>query len=237
MTSPNVVQGDSVGPILSRALEAGGGLLRLTPTWVPRSFLHPGRRIKLHPADLYAYGGERGGIDERWFSSTTEAANEGRVWHEGLSFASFEGQQFTLRDAVTESGATLIGSPMFQKYGRWPVYSKFFDNMGPIPPHMHQGFKDAKLTGQEGKPENRVGSLCQREILPSTTARRAPVAPGTFPGSPRTVRSARRANAIASFDWIHVSPGTSTERPSGSSRSRSQSKQLSNEPIRGVSND
>jgi len=154
MVSPNVVKGDSVGPILQRALEAGDGLLRLTPTWVPRSFLHPGRRIKLHPDDLYAYGADRGGIDERWFASTTEAANEGRVWHEGLSFVSFEGQQFLLRDAVSEDGVTLVGEAIYKKYNRWPVYSKFFDNMGPIPHHMHQGFEHAKLTGQEGKPES-----------------------------------------------------------------------------------
>ena len=109
MISPNVVKGDNVGPILQRAMEAGGGLLRLTPTWVPRSFLHPGRRIKLHPNDLYAYGADRGGIDERWFGSTTEAANEGRVWHEGLSFVSFEGEHFMLRDAIAEKGADIVG--------------------------------------------------------------------------------------------------------------------------------
>lgn len=154
MNSPNVVQGDNVGPILERAFEAGGGVLRLTPTWVPRSFLHPGRRIKLHPSDLYAYGADRGGIDERWFASTTEAANEGRVWHEGLSFVSFEGQHFTLRDGVAEAGSQMIGDALWNEYQRWPVYSKFFDNMGPIPHHMHQGFEHAKLTGQEGKPES-----------------------------------------------------------------------------------
>jgi hypothetical protein len=154
MIASNILKSDNVGKILGRALDKGQGLLRLTPTWVPRSFLHPGRRIKLHPADLYAYGANRGGIDERWFASTTEAANEGRVWHEGLSFASFEGKLFTLRDAVAESGERLVGKSMFKKYGRWPVYSKFFDNMGPIPHHMHQGFAHAKLTGQEGKPES-----------------------------------------------------------------------------------
>ena len=102
MSQSNIVKSDNVSQVLNSALDAGGGLLRLTPTWVPRSFLHPGRRIKLHPADLYAYGAERGGIDERWFSSTTEAANEGRVWHEGLSFCLHEGQQFLLKDAVAE---------------------------------------------------------------------------------------------------------------------------------------
>ena len=154
MTAENIVSSDNVASILERAMEAGQGLLRLTPTWVPRSFLHPGRRLKLHTDDLYAYGAERGGIDERWFGSTTEAANEGRVWHEGLSFASFEGQLFTLRDAVAESGSRLIGEAIWEKYNRWPIYSKFFDNMGPIPHHMHQGFEDAALVGQEGKPES-----------------------------------------------------------------------------------
>ncbi len=60
------------------ALDAGEGILRLAPTWVPRSFLMPGGRLKLAREDLYALGTHRGGIDERWFASTTPAANEGR---------------------------------------------------------------------------------------------------------------------------------------------------------------
>ncbi|MEA2735551.1 MAG: hypothetical protein QOE14_2002, partial [Humisphaera sp.] len=38
------------------ALEESGGLLRLAPCWVPRSFLQPGKRLKLDPKDLYAFG-------------------------------------------------------------------------------------------------------------------------------------------------------------------------------------
>ncbi|MDZ4779426.1 MAG: hypothetical protein SGJ19_04150 [Planctomycetia bacterium] len=152
--SSNVVKGDSVAKPLAQAMEAGDGLLRLTPTWVPRSFLHPGKRIKLAPNDWYAYGAHRGGIDERWFASTTEAANDGRVWHEGLSFVTFGAQQFLLKDAVAEDGVRLIGDDLFDRFQKWPVYSKFFDNMGPIPHHMHQGFEHAALTGQEGKPES-----------------------------------------------------------------------------------
>ena len=154
MATSSLVKGESLGAVLENAMDAGGGILRLTPTWVPRSFLHPGRRIKLHPDDWYAYGAHRGGIDERWFGSTTEAANEGRVWHEGLSFVTFEGQQFLLRDAVEEMGTRLIGANLMGRYNRWPVYSKFFDNMGPIPHHMHQRAEDAALVGQEGKPES-----------------------------------------------------------------------------------
>ena len=51
-------------------------------------------------------------------------------------------------------GKRLVGETIFSKYNRWPVYSKFFDNMGPIPHHMHQSQKDAALVGQEGKPES-----------------------------------------------------------------------------------
>jgi hypothetical protein len=38
-------------PSVSRALEEGEGILRLAPCWVPRSFLMPGRRLKLDPYD------------------------------------------------------------------------------------------------------------------------------------------------------------------------------------------
>ena len=44
---------------MQSAFEQGKGILRLTPTWVPRSFCIPGRRIKLHPDDYYVLGGER----------------------------------------------------------------------------------------------------------------------------------------------------------------------------------
>jgi len=83
MANASTIVSKNIGQILNSALDAGQGLLRLTPTWVPRSFLHPGRRIKLHPDDYYALGADRGGIDERWFASTTEAMNENRLPDEG----------------------------------------------------------------------------------------------------------------------------------------------------------
>jgi len=95
------------------ALAAGGGLLRLAPCWVPRSFLQPGKRLKLHPADLYAFGLDRGGIDERWFASTTPAANENRTPDEGLSYVVNGFERFTLKDAVSELGEELIGKAMW----------------------------------------------------------------------------------------------------------------------------
>jgi hypothetical protein len=77
--------------ITQKAFEQGKGILQLAPNWVPRSFCIPGRRIKLHPDDYYALGGIRGGIDERWFSSTTPADNGPLTGeNEGLSEVVFE---------------------------------------------------------------------------------------------------------------------------------------------------
>src|SRR5678810_360773 len=95
------------------ALAENGGLLRLAPCWVPRSFLQPGKRLKLHPDDLYAFGLNRGGIDERWFSSTTPAANDNCTPDEGLSYVVVGGNRFTLADAVSEMGEALIGSSIW----------------------------------------------------------------------------------------------------------------------------
>ena len=141
--------------LVRETLEANEGLLRLAPTWVPRSFLMPGRRIKLAPEDIYAYGAHRGGIDERWFASTTPCANENREEDEGLSYVVHNGKRaFTLKEAVEIEGAKLVGESIWNKYKRWPVYSKFFDNLGPIPHHMHQNNAQAAKVGQQGKPES-----------------------------------------------------------------------------------
>ena len=149
----------SAKALAQQAIDEGKGIVRLAPTWVPRSFCIPGRRIKLHPGDYYALGGERGGIDERWFASTTVAANEGAPDDEGLSYAVHDGQRFTLRDAVSALGGDLIGSAVFDKYNRWPVYSKFFDNMGPFLNFQRNAIGPGNTGGNESYP-----SLWGRQI-------------------------------------------------------------------------
>jgi len=148
----------STKTLIERAMERGDGILRLAPTWVPRRFCVPGRRIKLHPDDYYAMGTERGGIDERWFSSTTPADNGPLTsLNEGLSYVVFEDggkiERLLLRDAVDELKGALIGERLWNEYGRWPMYAKFFDNMGPLPHHMHHSEEHASLVNQHGKPE------------------------------------------------------------------------------------
>lgn len=142
--------------LVEKALEYGGGILRLAPTWVPRSFCRPGKRIKLHPDDYYILG-QRGGIDERWLSSTTWAENGlGTPEDEGLSYivVDEEGKEkILLRDAIDLMGIEIIGSTLWEKYHRWAMFSKFFDNAGPLPHHVHHRQEHASRVGADGKPE------------------------------------------------------------------------------------
>jgi hypothetical protein len=140
---------------VQHAIDAGGGLLRLEPAWVPRSFMVPGRRLRLHPDDVYALGGHRGGINERWFSSTTNADNgPGTPADEGLSYVRLDnGGRFLLKDAVSEAGDLLLGQDVMERDQGWNLLCKFFDNLGAIPHHMHQSDEQAQLLGRRGKPE------------------------------------------------------------------------------------
>ena len=96
-----------------QALEQGKGILRLAPTWVPRSFC---------PDDYFILG-QRGGIDERWFSSTTWAENgPDTPEDEGLSYVvvNEEGKdRVLLRDVVELLGSEIIGEALWSKYHRW----------------------------------------------------------------------------------------------------------------------
>jgi hypothetical protein len=141
--------------LVQDAIDATAGILRLRPCWVPRSFMIPGRRLRLHPADLYAFGAHRGGINERWFSSTTKASNgPDTPSDEGLSYVQpVNGNKFLLKDAIEVAGDLVLGADVMAREGGWNLLCKFFDNMGPIPHHLHQTDPFAKLVGQKGKPE------------------------------------------------------------------------------------
>ncbi len=143
---------------IKKAIECGEGILRLLPNWVPRTFCIPGKRLRLHPDDYYAFGGHRGGIDERWFASTVNADNGPLTLEdEGLSYIALdEGpdpEKILLRDAVGLIGENILGKEIMDKYGGWDMFAKFFDNMEPLPHHLHQDDESAARVGQKGKPE------------------------------------------------------------------------------------
>lgn len=144
--------------LLNRALEQGQGILRLAPTWVPRSFLTTGGRLKLDPRDLYALGADRGGICERWLASTTNADNgPGTPPDEGSSYiVTEEGteiKKILFKEAVELVGDRLLGEEVMSQYGGWMVLCKFFDFKEPIFHHLHQSDEDAAKVGRLGKPE------------------------------------------------------------------------------------
>jgi hypothetical protein len=137
--------------------ERGQGIFRLAPVFVPRRFAQAGKRLRLHPDDYYALGTKRGSIKERWLSSVIPAMNGPLApADEGLSYVAVNddgSEKFTLRDAVAELGAALIGEELHAKYGTWPMYSKFFDYETPLFHHLHLDDAAAALVGRMGKPE------------------------------------------------------------------------------------
>src|SRR5262245_21764900 len=111
------------------AIEAGAGILRLEPCWVPRAFLVPGKRLKLHPDDIYAFREERDGIDEQWFSSTIKASNSPLTRDdEDLSYVHLDDKnKFLLKDAMEVAGDALLGSDVMSRVSKWNILCKFFD--------------------------------------------------------------------------------------------------------------
>ena len=143
--------------LIEKVFEEGGGIFRLNPTFVPRRFGKAGHRLKLHPDDYYALGIERGSIKERWFSSTIPANNGPLAApDEGMSYVavSYEtDEKFTLKEAIDTMGEKIVGKELIEKYGGWPMYSKFFDFENPLFHHVHLTFEDAARVGKLGKPE------------------------------------------------------------------------------------
>ncbi len=149
------MQNRQTDSILDRALNEGRGILRLAPAWVPRTFCRPGRRIKLHPDDTYVLGLRRGAIDERWLASTTHADNgPDTAEDEGMSYVvDSEGGRALLADAVGKYKGALVGDAVYDRFGCWPMFSKFFDNLGPLPHHIHLDEEAAARVNAKPKPE------------------------------------------------------------------------------------
>ena len=144
--------------LISETFERGQGIFQLVPTFVPRRFSVAGRRLRLHPDDYYALGTERGAIKERWFSSVIPCMNGPLAPEdEGLSYVLPPSrnlkEKFTLAEAQEELGAELVGEDLVEKFGGWPMYSKFFDYGEPLFHHLHLDSKTAARVGMLEKPE------------------------------------------------------------------------------------
>jgi hypothetical protein len=142
---------------IHETFERGQGIFRLAPNFVPRRFSQAGRRLRLHPNDYYALGTQRGSIKERWFSSVIAAMNGDLApADEGMSYVAPTERvedKFLFKDAADELGPDLVGDFLYQKYGTWPMYSKFFDYEVPLFHHLHLDDISAGRVGHIGKPE------------------------------------------------------------------------------------
>ncbi|MFH0962770.1 MAG: hypothetical protein V2A58_02020 [Planctomycetota bacterium] len=143
--------------LLRRALRENAGVLPLLPAWVPRDFISPGGRMKLAPGDLYAFGAQRGGIDERWLASVTRADNGPETLpDEGMSYCLLGSgggrERLLLAEAFELLPDELLGAPLIAA-GGWTVLGKIFDNLDPLPVHLHPIEADAALVGRHAKPE------------------------------------------------------------------------------------
>ncbi len=142
---------------IREVFERNDGILQLTPTWVPRPFNRPGRRLRLHPDDYFAMGMDRGAIVERWFSSITHVETEGAGPYEGMSFVNVDDDPkhvILFRNFIDELGADLIGQELMDKYGTWPMYSKFYDYQYPLFHHIHHAEEACKKVGVLPKHEH-----------------------------------------------------------------------------------
>lgn len=158
--SGNLVVQDAVSDpqLIRETFRRGEGIFRLLPTFVPRRFGKAGHRMKLHPDDYFAFGMARGSITERWFASTFAAQNgPAAKADEGLSYVCADygsDVKFSLLSAMQVLEDELVGKELMDRYGGWPMYAKFFDNINPLFHHLHLTFEAAARVGKLGKPEN-----------------------------------------------------------------------------------
>ena len=127
---------------LRREIEEKGGVLRLKPSFVARTF-YPGlNRLGLSNPDA----GERGEYVERWIASCVEADNPIKVEGEGLSEILLEtsGKTITLREALQLMPGIMLGENYAKTHeNRFGVLTKILDIGHPIPWHIHARKEDA----------------------------------------------------------------------------------------------
>ncbi|MEA5014348.1 MAG: hypothetical protein VB099_07285 [Candidatus Limiplasma sp.] len=141
---------------LEKYFQDTDGILEMVPDFIPRDSFMPGRRLRLHPDDYAYYGTELGMIEERWFCATApvEHGVKNAPADLGMQYIDFGGQRMTFKDAVSQLGSKLIGQKLWNEYGRWPMFSKFYDYATTSFFHVHPSDEAARCkAGAVMKPE------------------------------------------------------------------------------------
>jgi len=129
--------------LLNEELDATGGVLRLKPAFVARTF-YPG----LGRLGVKNYRvGKRGWICERWIASSVRAENVYKVENEGLSFIAFSKSkaEVSFAQSLDLNPVRVLGEKYAkERNNRFGVLTKILDIGVPIPWHIHAKEEDAK---------------------------------------------------------------------------------------------
>ncbi len=149
----DVIDGSSAGPdsVLEDCLNQHDGVLQLLHRYAGRTFCTPGKRLRLDAQSYYPDYMNGTGLDELWMCCTVpivtgviDTRTNKAPFREGESHVlTPNGQVISLQDLIVASPEAVIGEKMaaFSKSllgnPTWPIVSKKFDNLNPIPHHLH----------------------------------------------------------------------------------------------------
>lgn len=149
----NVIDGasDGIATVLDSCLDKNGGVFQLLHRYAGRTFCTPGKRLRLDERSYYPdyMGGT--GLDELWMCCTVpivtgviDTRTKKAPFREGEAHVlTSDGQVISLQDLISANPKAVLGDKVTalsqQLIGKvtWPIVSKKFDNLNPIPHHLH----------------------------------------------------------------------------------------------------
>ena len=143
--------GGASASILDGCINQNGGVFQLLQRYAGRTFCSPGKRLRLEAGSYYPDYMNGTGLDEIWMGCTVpivtgviDTRTQKAPFREGESHVlTPEGQVISLQDLIVANPEAVMGEKVtaFAKslFGdpTWPIVSKKFDNLNPIPDHLH----------------------------------------------------------------------------------------------------
>ena len=137
--------------ILDDCLNKNDGVLQLLHRYAGRTFCTPGKRLRLDTASYYPEYMNGTGLDELWMGCTVpivtgviDSRTQKAPFREGESHVlTPNGQVISLQDLIASNPNAVMGEKVTELsktlFGEatWPIVSKKFDNLNPIPDHLH----------------------------------------------------------------------------------------------------
>ncbi len=146
----NVIDGGTTS-VLDACLNQHEGVLQLVHRYAGRTFCTPGKRLRLDAASYYPEYMNGTGLDELWMGCTVpivtgviDTRTQKAPFREGESHVlTADGQLISLQDLIVANPEAVMGEKITalsqSLLGKvtWPIVSKKFDNLNPIPDHLH----------------------------------------------------------------------------------------------------